>query len=162
MEAEESIKQEFPELFTGEIGKFNGGEIELMINPDVCPVAQKPRRIPVNMAEKAEAKIKQLLNQDIIERYPENEPRGWISPVVLSPKPNGDIRACNDMREANFAIERPYTPLPTIEEVEAKFRGADTFSKLDLKEAYNQFVLSEKSRNITAFYGPDGLSIYIN
>ena len=160
MEAEENIKQEYPELFTGEIGKFNGGEIELMVNPDVRPVAQRPRRIPVNMAEKAEAKIKQLLNQDIIERYPENEPRGWISPVVFSPKPNGDIRACNDMREANFAIERPYTPLPTIEEVEAKFRGADTFSKLDLKEAYNQFVLSEKSRNITAFYGPDGLYRY--
>ena len=77
MEAEESIKQEYPELFTGEIGKFNGGEIELMINPDVRPVAQKPRRIPVNMAEKAEAKIKQLLNQDIIDNsvtvlFPDN------------------------------------------------------------------------------------------
>ena len=53
MEAEENIKQEYPELFTGEIGKFNGGEIELMVNPDVRPVAQRPRRIPVNMAEKA-------------------------------------------------------------------------------------------------------------
>ena len=55
----------------------------------------------------------------------------------------------------------PYNDLlhhfPQLMEVEAKFSGVERFSKLDLKEAYNQFVLSEESRNMTAFYGPDGL-----
>ena len=40
--------------------------------------------------------------------------------------------------------------------MEAKFSRADRFSKLDLNEVHNQFV-SEESRNITAFYGLDGL-----
>jgi hypothetical protein len=41
-----------------------------------------------------------------------------------------------------------------------KFQGAERFTKLDLKEAYHQFVLDEQSRNITTFYGPDGLYLY--
>ena len=152
-----TVKQKFPELFTGEIGKFKDNEITLMVDETVTPVAQKPRRIPIHVMDKAENKVKQMLNRDIIERFPDNVPRKWIIPVVISTKPNGDIRFCLDMREPNIAIQRPLTPLPTIDEVEAKFSGAERFSKLDLKEAYNQFVLSEESRNMTAFYGPDGL-----
>ena len=41
-----------------------------------------------------------------------------------------------------------------------KFQGAERFTTLDLKKAYNQFVLDESSRNITTFYGPDGLYRY--
>ncbi|CAB3981367.1 Hypothetical predicted protein [Paramuricea clavata] len=41
-----------------------------------------------------------------------------------------------------------------------KFQGAERFTKLDLKEAYHRFVLGEQSRNITTFYGPDGLNRY--
>ena len=64
------------------------------------------------------------------------------------------------MRLANDAILRPYTQIPTMEDVKAKFAGAKVFSKLDLKEAYHQFVLTPESRNVTTFYGPDGLYRY--
>ena len=72
-------------------------------------------------------------------------------------KPNGDIRYCLDMWMANAAILRPYTTIPTLDDIKAKFAGAERFSKIDLKEAYNQFELTVESRNLTAFYGPDGL-----
>ena len=128
-----------------------------MVDKTVTPVVQKSRRIPINLAEPAEKKVEQLMGEDIIERYPDNEPRTWVSPPVIASKPNGDIRFCVDMRLANEAILRPFTQMPTMDDVKGKFGGAEKFSKLDLKEAYHQFVLTPESRNITTFYGPDGL-----
>ena len=61
---------------------------------------------------------------------------------------------------ANKAILRPYTQLPTMEDVINKFNGAKKFSKLDLREAYHQFEITTESRKITTFYGPDGLYRY--
>ena len=151
------IKKKFPELFTGKIGKYKGKQIKLMIKEDAVPLAQAPRRIPIHLMEKAEAKVEQLLKEDVVERFPDEEPRSYINPNVISPKPNGDIRFCLDMRYANNSIQRPYTTIPTLDEIKAKFAGAQRFSKIDLKEAYNQFELDPESRNITAFYGPDGL-----
>ncbi|CAB4021005.1 Hypothetical predicted protein [Paramuricea clavata] len=129
-----------------------------MIDDSVTPVVQKQRRIPVNLSDRAESKIQDLLDQDTIERVPDNQPRSWVSPLVIAPKPDSnDIRFCIDMRMANKAIQRPYTQIPTIADIVNKFQGAERFTKLDLKEAYHQFVLDEQSRNTTTFYGPDGL-----
>jgi len=111
--------------------------------------------------EKAESKLKELLKRDIIEKVPDNEPRTWVSPPVIAPKSGSeDIHFCIDMRKANQAIKRPYTQIPTVEDITHKFHGATTFSKLDLKEAYHQFELTPSSRDITTFYGPDGLYRY--
>ncbi|CAB4017637.1 Hypothetical predicted protein [Paramuricea clavata] len=132
-----------------------------MIDDSVTPVVQKQRRIPVNLSDQAESKIQDLLDQDIIERVPDNQPRSWVSPPVIAPKPDSnDIRFCIEMRMANKAIQRPYTQIPTMADIVNKFQGAERFTKLYLKEAYHQFVLDEQSRNITTFYGPDGLYRY--
>ena len=61
---------------------------------------------------------------------------------------------------ANNAIKRPYVQIPTMSDIVNKLQGAERFTKLDLKEAYHQIVLSESSRHITTFYGPDGLYRY--
>ena len=131
---------EYPGVFSGNIGRSTGCEVEIMIDKSITPVVQKPRRIPINLTEPAERKIEELMREDIVERYPDNEPRTWVSPPVIASKPNGDIRFCVDMRLANEAILRPFTQMPTMDDVKGKFAGAETFSKLDLKEAYHQFV----------------------
>ncbi|CAB4025876.1 Hypothetical predicted protein [Paramuricea clavata] len=116
---------------------------------------------PEVFTDRAESKIQDLLDQDIIERFPDNQPRSWVSPPLIAPKPDSnDIRFCIDMRMANKATQRPYTQIPTTADIVNKFQGAERFTKLDLKEAYHQFVFDEQSRNITTFYGPDGLYRY--
>ena len=133
-------------------------EASLMIDDNVTLVAQKPRQIPFNLLDRAENKIHDLLEQGIIERVPDNQPRSWVSPPVIPPKPDSnDIRFCIDMRMANEAIKRPCTQIPTMADIVNKFQGAERCTKLDLKEAYNQFVLDEPLRSIITFYGPDGL-----
>ena len=75
-------------------------------------------------------------------------------------KPNGDVRICLDMRQANRAILREKHPVPTIEETLQEMSGAKVFSKLDLNMAFHQVELTPESRDITTFAGPNGLYCY--
>ena len=89
------------EVFTGKIGKAKINEVSLMIDDNVTPVVWKPRPIPFNLLDRAENKIHDLLDQDIIERVPDNQPRSWVSPPVIAPKPDS-----NDIRFASTCAWR--------------------------------------------------------
>ena len=81
----------------------------------------------------------------------------WISPMVVVPKPNGDVRVCIDMRLANTVIIRDKYPIPTLDELCQDMHGSVIFSKLDLRMGYHQLELDEESRNITTFMTHAGL-----
>lgn len=83
---------------------------------------------------------------DLIEKA--EGPTPWVSPIVVAPKPNGDIRLCVDMRQANQAIIRERHPIPAVDEILQNLNRSSVFSKLDLKLAFHQIELSEQSRNI--------------
>ena len=72
-------------------------------------------------------------------------------------KPNGDIRICLDMRQANLAIVRKKHPVPTVEETLQEVSNAKVFSKLDLNMTFHQIELHPDSRDITTFAAPNGL-----
>ena len=71
--------------------------------------------------------------------------------MIVVPKPNGDIRLCVDMRQANKAIIRERHPIPTVDEILYNMNGSEVFSKLDMKYGYHQIELEEDSREITTF-----------
>ena len=60
-------------------------------------------------------------------------PTPWVSPVVVVPKPSGDIRLCVDMRKANEAIVRERHPIPTVDDIFYQLNESKVFSNLDLK-----------------------------
>lgn len=91
-------------MFSG-VGKLKDYQLKLHINKDVKPVAQPVRRLPFGLREKVDQKLDELLKEDIIEEVPSG-PTEWVSPLVVVPKPDGDIRICVDMKKANEAIER--------------------------------------------------------
>ena len=83
-----------------------------------------------------------------------------MSPLITTPKKDGDIRLIIDIRRPNEAILRERHPIPTIEEIKQEMRDATIFSKLDLKMGYHQIELDEDSRPITTFSTPIGLRRY--
>ena len=83
-----------------------------------------------------------------------------MSPLVAVPEPNGDIRVCVDMRQANSAIVRERHPIPTVEETLQELHGATIFSKLDLRSGYHQIELHPESRPITTFATQNSLYQY--
>lgn len=135
--------------------KIRGVEVEIPINEQVQPVQQSYRRPPIALEGKIEEKLRLLLELDIIERAPGPSP--WVSPVVPVLKDSGEIRLCIDMRRANQAVLRETHPLPLVDELLSSVSGAMLFSKLDIKDAYHQLELSERSRPITTFITKYGL-----
>ena len=83
-----------------------------------------------------------------------------MNPLVVVEKPNGDVRLCLDMRQANRAIVREKHPVPIVEETLQEVSYAKVFSKLDLNVAFHQIELHPDSRDITTFAAPNGLYRY--
>ncbi|XP_062702329.1 uncharacterized protein LOC134285503 [Aedes albopictus] len=135
--------------------KFRNVVVEIPINPEIQPVQQPYRRPPIALEQKIEEKLHSLLQQDIIERV--NGPSPWVSPMVPVTKDSGEIRLCIDMRQANKAVLRETHPLPLVDEMWSSINGAVRFSKIDIKDAYYQLEISEKSRAITTFITKHGL-----
>ena len=140
------------------VGKLTDYQVKIHVNKEVNPVAQHPRRVPFSLREKVESKLHELEQLDIIEKV--KGPTPWVSPIVVVPKPSGEIRLCIDMRRANEAIVRERHPIPTVDEVLQDMTQSSVFTKLDLKWGYHQLELSEESRDITTFSTHAGLYRY--
>ena len=85
----------------------NKGEpFRIHIDESVRPVARPHPRIPFHVRNQVEDKLRQLENEDIIERA--EGPTLWVSPIVVVPKPSkpNEIRIYVDMRSHNQAIIR--------------------------------------------------------
>ena len=118
-------------VFQG-VGKLNNRQIELLIDKSVKPVAQRQRKIPFHLRAKVDSELNRLQQEDIIEKVPDNDETDWISPVVIVPKQDEQIRLCVDMRAANTAIKRVCHPIPTVRDISLDLNGAKYFSKLDI------------------------------
>ena len=133
-------------------------QLKVPIDPEVPPVTQPIRRVPYHLRDKLTTKLNELVELDIIEKV--SGPSSWVSPVVVVPKPSGDICLCVDMRQANTAVKRGRLPIPTTDEVLQDLNQSKFFSKLDLTSAYHQIELSPESRDITTFGTHKGLYRY--
>ncbi|XP_055634104.1 uncharacterized protein LOC129774397 [Toxorhynchites rutilus septentrionalis] len=141
--------------FSSPFPKIRGVIVEIPIDEQVQPVQQAYRRPPIAMERMIEEKLDSLLELDIIELAPGPSP--WVSPFVPVLKDTGEVRLCVDMRRENQAVLRETHPLPLIEELLSSVSGAVLFSKIDIKDAYHQVEISERSRPITTFITKRGL-----
>ena len=141
-------------------GLLKDFSVKLHIDYSVPPVAKPHRTIPISLREKVEEKLRQLEEDDIIEKV--DGPTPWVSQPVFPPKSSDpfDICMCAKMRSANKAILRTCHITPTIEENVSDLNGAVKFSKLDLNQGYHQLLLDEDSRYITTFTTHIGLWRY--
>ncbi|CAB3996481.1 Transposon Ty3-G Gag-Pol poly [Paramuricea clavata] len=110
------------------------------------------------MRQKVSDALDTLESDGIIEKVSDATP--WVSPLVVIPKKDGEIRLCIDMRMANQAIQRERHPTPTVDNLIHKLNGATIFTKLDLRSGYHQLSLAEESRHITTFVTHKGLYRY--
>ena len=129
-------------LFQG-TGKLKGTEVKLEIDEKVDPVAQRARRIPHSMTSKVNEKLKEMLEQDIIEKAEGATP--WLSPLTAIPKKSGDVRLVLDMRIPNQALKRRRVQMPTVDDILQKMQGATVFTEVDLSQRYLQIPLAPES-----------------
>ena len=96
----------------------------------------------------------------------------WANPILVVPKKSAPgeppkRRLCVDFRKVNALQQEVITagktkgqisihPLPKIDEMYAKLKGAKVFSTIDLRSSYHHITLGKSSRAKTAFVTPFG------
>ena len=156
MQVSPTMHQQWPVLFDG-LGCLTAFTHRPLVNPDVTPVIQPLRRLPLAFREGVTDELTSLLEEGIIE--PINA-APWISNLVVAQKKSGGLRVCVDLRQVNKAVIPDKYPLPTAEELTTLFHGSAVFSKLDLRQGYLQVPLHPASRDLTAFVTHAGVFRY--
>lgn len=143
-----SIMDEYADVFKG-IGLFPG-ECSIHLKPEATPVVCPPRRIPFALRSRLKDELDEMVRTDIIQKV--TEPTDWVNALVVVEKPKtGKLRICLDPRPLNKAIQRPYYPLPTLEDITPRLAGAQYFSVLDARSGYWAIKLNRESSMLTTF-----------
>ena len=77
-----------------------------------------------------------------------------VLPIVVVPKPNGQVRICGAFIQLNKAVLRENHPMPTTEQTLGKLVGAKVISKLDANSGFWQLKLKDSFKLLTAFITP--------
>lgn len=145
--------KEFPQLFKG-LGNLRD-EYTLVLEQDAEAYAVvSPRRVPLPLFKKTREELERMQKLGVIS--PVDEATEWCAPMVVVPKPSGNVRICVDLSELNRHVQREWHPIPSVEQTLAQLSGAKIFSRLDANSGFWQIPLSEDSRLLTTFITPFG------
>ena len=169
------IRQKFEELCEeyGEAFSKNNEDISRtkLVKMDIDtgdspPVSSRPYTLPLKHYEWVQREIESLEHASVITKSMSK----WASPIVIVPKKSAPReppkrRLCVDFRKVNELQQEVITagktkgqisihPLPKIDEMYAKLKGAKVFSSIDLRSGYHHIALGKSSRAKTAFVTP--------
>ena len=142
-------------VFKPGLGLIKGITAHLSLQKNVAPKFCKSRPVPFSIKCKVEEELENMERNGNIEKVMTSE---WASPIVPVQKANGTIRICGDYKATlNPKLQVDRYPLPRPEECFQSMRGGKKFSKIDLKQAFNQIMLDEESKSLTTMSTTKGL-----
>ena len=166
----EELCDEYGEAFSKNNKDIGGTKLVKMdINTgDSPPVSSRLYTLPLKHYEWVQREIESLERAGVITKSMSK----WASPIVIVPKKSAPgepskRRLCIDFRKVNELQQEVITagktkgqisihPLPKIDEMYAKLKGAKVFSTIDLRSGYHHIALGKSSRAKTAFVTPFG------
>ena len=135
---------------------------------DSPPVSSIPYTLPIKHYEWVKKEIESLEHVGIITKSMSPS----ANPIVIVPKKSSpgeppkrrlfvDFRKVNELQqqvitEGKSKVQISIHPLPKIDEMYAKLKGAKVFSTIDLRSGYHHIALGKDSRAKTAFVTPFG------
>ena len=117
---------------------------------DSPPIRQRCYRLSPEKQEALSKEVDQMLALKVIEKC--ESP--WLSPVLITPKKDGDWRFCVDSRKLNSVTRKDAYRLPFINEILDNLKDAKFLSSIDIAKAFWEIPLNEPDRDKTAFYVP--------
>ena len=156
----DSLKAEFPQVFSPGLGEWKGPPARIRLNPElqVVPRFFKPRPVPMALREKVEETLDSMVASGVLEPIDHSE---WAAPIVCVPKPNGEIRVCGDFKvTVNPYLHVDQYPMPTMEETLLPLTGAVEYSVLDMSQAFLQIPIDSVSQQLLVINTHTGLFRY--
>ena len=120
---------------------------------DDTPFRIRQYPLPVHATDAVDTEVDNMLASGIIRRS--SSP--YASPITVVMKKDNTIRLCIDFRKLNSITVFDAEPIPTLEELLSKLKGAKYFTKCDLTKGYWQIPLAEDCKKYTAFQTSRGL-----
>jgi hypothetical protein len=152
-----AILSEFPELTSSEMGLFPNFQHKIRLKSDTQPFASKARPVPLRHREKVKKEVFKMVEDGT---WSPIEKSDWAHPMVVVPKPNGDVRVTTDLRRLNDSVIPDRYPPQHPKEVYLSTKGSTLFTTLDLRKAYWSIEMAADSRPYTATITPWGLFAY--
>ena len=147
----EQLQKEYPEVFQTPSGLPPKRAVDHTIPTSLEPGQEPPYRpthqLSVRELDELKRQLVELLDKGFIR--PSRSPYG--APVLFVRKKDGSLRMCVDYRGLNRITVKDRYPLPRIDELLDRLRGAQWFSKLDLASGYHQIRVAEDDIHKTAF-----------
>ena len=137
----------FPEKLPDGLPPDRGDAMKIETDPTADPPFRPVIRLSIAELDELRRQLDQLLAAGFIK--PSTSPYG--APVLFVRKKDGTLRLCVDYRGLNKITRKNRHPLPRIDELLDRFRGARYFSKLDLLSGYHQQRLFGPHTHKTAF-----------
>lgn len=147
-----------PEVFSrsyADIGSYKGDKVDLELEPGTRPQFSRPYPIPWAREPQLEEQLRELQSCGIIEQGPPGE---WNSPILLIAKPSKgsstprEYRIVQDLRGVNKCLLEKKFVFPSVDDFLFSLHGWKVASSLDIKHAFWNLHLTERSSEICAFH----------
>jgi hypothetical protein len=128
----ETIIKQYPNVFSGKIGKLVNFQVHLEVDESIKPTQQTHFPLPFNYLEPTKEKIDFLLENDIIERV--KGKYTWLFPMlpVNKTKPGANklnIRITANCKQVNNAVIPQKYSMPNVLNLKYDLNGCNWFTK---------------------------------
>ena len=144
----EDTLNKYSDVFREELGELKDRQVKIDITVPAQPRFYKHKNIAYALRERVESELERLEKQGVIEPVKYSE---WAAPIVPVLKSDqSSVRICGDYKMTINQVAKPDCyPIPMIEDLFASLSNGERFTKLDMRNAYQQLVLDKESRELT-------------
>ena len=140
----EKLCEEFSDIFNDELGCLKDFELEVEFKENAEPKFYKPRIVPFAIQNDLSLAYERGIERGIWSLTHFNE---YGTPVVPIRKPNSQLRVCGDYSVGVNSILKDHRQvIPVPDELLRKLGGGFGYSKVDLRDAFNQIKLGPISQ----------------
>ena len=122
----------------------------------------KPDFVPRNckvysLSPKETELMNEFIDENLCKGYIRPSQSPMASPFFFTGKKDGSLRPCQDYRYLNEGTIKNSYPIPLVQNLMNKLKGATVFSKLDLRSGYNNVRMKDGDQWKAAFECERGL-----
>ena len=151
----DALLKKYEAVFQEGVTTMRSFKANLQLKSDVVPRFHRPRPVPFALREAVGQELDRMEASGVLERVSHSN---WAAPIVPVPKKDGQIRICGDFKvTVNPVLQVDQYPLPKPDDLFTTLVGGQKFTKMDLKQAYQQMQLEEEAKELVTINTHKGL-----